>query len=109
MVYEISRFIDNDFLEDFKCSVCLEILKDPVFVKCCEHIYCRACIELWLETDTSCPKDRKPIEAADLVEPFRFFRNLYDKLKIRCDFAKVRFEHVLFIILNNLILFKFIF
>jgi E3 ubiquitin-protein ligase RNF1/2 len=41
--------IDDDTFKKVKtlmtCPVCLEIYKDPVFVKKCLHRFCRSCIE----------------------------------------------------------------
>lgn len=90
MGYEIERFVEKS-VEEFKCGICLEAFIDPVMISVCQHNYCRECITDWLKTDMSCPEDREPIEASHLVPLMRSFRNLYDGLEIKCDFANVNF------------------
>uniref|UniRef100_A0A8K9UHF6 RING-type domain-containing protein n=1 Tax=Oncorhynchus mykiss TaxID=8022 RepID=A0A8K9UHF6_ONCMY len=45
--------------DHFRCSVCTEVLKEPVSIPC-GHSYCRRCIEtFWNQTDYYCPQCRK--------------------------------------------------
>ncbi|XP_071261036.1 uncharacterized protein [Salvelinus alpinus] len=46
--------------DHFRCSVCTEVLKEPVSIPC-GHSYCRQCIEThWTQTgDYDCPQCRK--------------------------------------------------
>lgn len=89
MGYEVNRFVECFNLDDFKCGICLDVLHEPRMVRNCEHIYCKECLSDWLASTSSCPEDRKPVEWTDVVEPSRFFRNQYERLKIKCDFADV--------------------
>lgn len=98
MGFDTFRFVDKANLDDFKCSICLEVLKKPVMVRECEHVYCHKCFDDWLQKDTSCPQDRVPIEEGDICDPGRFFRNQYGKLKIKCDLADVNWILKLFLI-----------
>lgn len=91
MGYKIGRFVvDGANIESFKCGICHDVLKVPVIIRTCQHTYCRECIEEWIQTHKSCPKDRKSIKQRDLDHPSRAFRNNYDGLKIKCDFTRVR-------------------
>lgn len=89
MGFEIARFVDQKLAEEFKCGICLEVFKEPIMISVCEHIYCRGCITDWIQTDTSCPEDRTPIQESDLIQPTRLIRNLHGMLEINCDFKNV--------------------
>ncbi len=89
MGFELLRFVCN-VDEEFLCSICASVLEEPVQSEC-EHIFCNQCITLWLEKDKSCPVDRKPLESTNLKPVARYFRNLLDKLEIRCDYGETSF------------------
>lgn len=84
MGFDTTWFV-NKIDDSFKCSICLEVFKDPVMIEKCEHIYCRDCIRDWLSKNTYCPEDRAAISERNLVKPHRFFCNLYDKLEVKCE------------------------
>lgn len=86
MGYEITRFI-GEIDDEFQCSICTMILEDPVNTPC-EHSYCRECIKSWLSVNQTCPADRRPLTVLDLTKQSRPFRNLLNKLEIKCDFGK---------------------
>lgn len=90
MGYKVEQIVAKASFNDFKCEICFEIVKEPVVVKGCEHLFCHDCISEWLQKDSKCPVDRTPIVTSDLVAPNRFFRNQYNQLKIQCHFAKVK-------------------
>ncbi|XP_043941942.1 zinc-binding protein A33-like isoform X1 [Protopterus annectens] len=48
-----------DFMEDLICSICLEVFKQPVILKC-GHNYCKSCIDnVWKSEGTpKCPECR---------------------------------------------------
>jgi len=49
-------------LENFECSLCLNLLLDPVSVTC-GHTFCRKCINRSFEYRNHCPLCRKPVPA----------------------------------------------
>jgi hypothetical protein len=61
----IQRFREKDRCYD-KCSstdtcpICFELTNDPVALTC-QHIFCRLCIDMWLERNSSCPMCRHQI------------------------------------------------
>ena len=55
----------------------------------CEHAFCRLCMNEWISRQPTCPLDRTPITAAQLLPAPRILRNLLSRLKIKCD----NFEH----------------
>jgi len=52
---------------EWKCTICLEDLHDPVITRC-GHIFCRRCITEWLLRSSVCPYcNRKNVRASELV------------------------------------------
>jgi hypothetical protein len=74
--YELSRFVDltqND-AEEYTCSICQDIFRNPVVTNCCLQTFCEQCINDWLETNNTCPYDRKPLNRNQLSTPSRSIR-----------------------------------
>ena len=44
-----SELMDAKVDEEFICSICTEILENPVEIKDCEHIFCDECIRPWIQ------------------------------------------------------------
>lgn len=42
------------------CSICLAALDNPVALPC-NHMFCRACIEEWLDRERNCPNCRRDV------------------------------------------------
>ena len=64
---------DDDVLSwDLTCSICLDAFNDPVRTPC-GHLFCRPCITEYIRSVASagnpptCPHDREPLAASDLV------------------------------------------
>ena len=89
MGFDIKRFRESDIKEEFICPICCDILEDPVLFEECEHVFCRQCIEEWLQScqPKHCPIDRQEISEKSLRPPQRSFRNLITNLLISCDFS----------------------
>ncbi len=44
----------------YNCSICTDILTDPILTECCGQHFCKACIEKWFrEGEKSCPICRR--------------------------------------------------
>lgn len=101
MGWDIGRFVE-DVDDEFKCSICLNVLETPVHGPC-GHVFCSSCINTWLESNSrtpsalitqrrritvsgTCPVDRKPLCKDELGEAAIPFRNIISRLKIKCDF-----------------------
>ena len=88
MGYEVERFV-NQPDEEFLCSICLGVFESPVHGPC-GHTFCSKCIENWIPVNVNtCPLDKKTLHKKDLVTVSIPFRNLLNRLMIKCDFESV--------------------
>eukprot|EP00045_Choanoeca_perplexa_P017786 m.266910 g.266910 ORF g.266910 m.266910 type:complete len:368 (-) comp17631_c0_seq2:3394-4497(-) len=45
-----------------ECPICLDATQVPIQLTKCQHVFCQACVERWLESNHSCPVCRAEIE-----------------------------------------------
>lgn len=86
MGLDIAMFVgavDDEFL----CSICKMVVENAVQSPC-EHIFCGQCILKWLAIRKSCPVDQSYLNSIDIRPLPRYFRNLLDKMEVRCQFGK---------------------
>ena len=84
--YELSRF-ENDVDENFHCSICYNVLKDPRTCKNNDHIFCLDCITEHLRVNSqTCPECKEHLSVETLRRPRRLI-NYLSKLKNNCDYA----------------------
>ena len=85
--YDDSRF-ENVVDENFHCSICYNVLKEPRMCRNNEHIFCRACISEHLKVNSeTCPECNEHLSLDTLRKAPRVVRNCLSKLKINCDHA----------------------
>ncbi|KXJ19376.1 uncharacterized protein LOC110254947 [Exaiptasia diaphana] len=55
-----AREIINDFMANFSCTICREVIKTDIIVgECCGAIIgCRECTNIWYQENEMCPKCR---------------------------------------------------
>ena len=46
-------------LEKFNCSICTNVLNEPVLTECCGQNFCKNCLENWFKRARNCPHCRK--------------------------------------------------
>ena len=84
--YEDSRF-EKDVDENFHCSICYNVLKEPRMCRNNEHVYCLACISEHLKVNSqTCPECNEHL-SLDTLRRARVVNNYLSKLKINCDYA----------------------
>ena len=84
--YEDSRF-EKDVDENFHCSICYNVLKEPRTCRNNDHIFCLACISQHLKVNSqTCPECNEHLSVDTLRRP-RLVNNVLSKLKINCDHA----------------------
>ena len=72
--------VDRNFI----CSICFNVLKDPVLCPRNHHCFCRGCITKHLENYRRCPTCADELTVQTLVEPQRMVKQLLNELKIHC-------------------------
>ena len=84
--YDDSRF-EKDVDENFHCSICYNVLKEPRMCRNNEHIFCLDCISEHLKVNSKiCPECNEHLSLDTLRRP-RVVNNYLSKLKINCDHA----------------------
>ena len=84
--YDDSRF-EKDIDENFHCSICYNVLKEPRMCRNNEHIFCLDCISEHLKVNSeTCPECNEHLSRDTLRRP-RVVNNYLSKLKINCDHA----------------------
>ena len=84
--YDDTRF-EKDVDENFHCSICHNVLKEPRMCRNNEHIFCLACITEHLRVNSqTCPECKDHL-SVDTLRKARLASNYLSKLKINCDHA----------------------
>ncbi len=76
--YDKNRFVDlsQSDAEEYACSICHDIFRNPVVTNCCFQTFCDQCVNEWLKTNSNCPYDRQPLDISQLSRPPRSFKFL---------------------------------
>ncbi|KAG0425004.1 hypothetical protein HPB47_027801, partial [Ixodes persulcatus] len=69
--------------EELTCAICHCLLRVPVECRC-RHVFCKGCIMLWLNTDSTCPLCRVTVQAASLVPAHPLIQNMVENVKVKC-------------------------
>ncbi|XP_072017061.1 V(D)J recombination-activating protein 1-like [Amphiura filiformis] len=81
-----AQFFTNDTISpECICSLCGKVLLNPMQVDCCNEIFCRYCLEKWLELCSSCPKCKDYCDDESVFNPeISVLGDLYD-LQYSCQ------------------------
>ncbi|XP_028415445.1 E3 ubiquitin-protein ligase PDZRN3-B-like [Dendronephthya gigantea] len=85
-----SGFDENRFeglvSENFKCTICFNVLNDPKSCQNNQHYFCNACIHQYVQNySQTCPECRQDLTVETLVTPPRILLNCISELRIKCD------------------------
>ncbi|CAG9328208.1 RNF151_1 [Blepharisma stoltei] len=79
MGYAIERFVDPVNPELF-CSMCREVLKDPLECSSCQSSFCASCTEEWKKKNSVCPNSCN----LNFQRAHKFLRQVLGLLKLKC-------------------------
>ena len=79
MGIEEERFI-NCVPNELLCSICTDVVEDPLECAECETAFCKTCIEDWMSRSQDCPNRCK----ITLRPPHRILRNILESQQLRC-------------------------
>ena len=84
--YDDSRF-EKAVDAHFHCSICYNVLKEPVMCRNNEHIFCRGCITEHLTVNShTCPECNEDL-TVETLRKARLVSNYLSELKIKCDYS----------------------
>ena len=67
-----------------RCSICLDLVMDPVECDNCSKLFCKYCIEKWLNyNNNECPNMHDFIKKEDLDQ---WAKNVLGKINLRCPY-----------------------
>ena len=81
--YDEERFATT-VSRNFICSICFNVLRDPVLCPRNHHCFCRACITKHLENSQRCPTCADELTVESLAEPQRTIKDYLNELNIHC-------------------------
>ena len=84
--YDDSRF-EKAVDDHFHCSICYNVLKEPMMCRNNEHLFCSDCITEHLNTNShTCPECNEDL-TVETLRPSRLVSNILSELKIKCDYS----------------------
>ena len=88
IVYKYAEKVDDDFL----CSICKDVLDEPLTTPC-RHTFCKTCIHEWVKVSFTCPLDKQQLVFNELTPIPIAFKNLLDRLNVLCKFEAEGCDH----------------
>ena len=84
--YDDSRF-EKAVDDHFHCSICYNVLKEPMMCRNNEHLFCRDCITEHLNTNShTCPECNEDL-TVETLRRARVVSNVLSGLKIKCNYS----------------------
>ena len=73
--------------ENFKCSICFNVLDNPKGCRKNQHYFCIACIRKHLGNSHTCPECMDELTPETLVDPPRVLLNCIQELRVKCGYS----------------------
>ena len=83
MASQVSYVFVDKVPEDYQCSICTNILTNPVLIECCGQHFCEVCLEKWLAKQQTCPHCRDT--SVKYIKNRHIQRNI-NGLRIYCSY-----------------------
>ncbi|KAF0704762.1 Aste57867_7263 [Aphanomyces stellatus] len=83
-----------DMTRMLDCTICHDVFTSATEVRCCGHVFCKACIEPWVLRRGSCPLCRRTLSLRDLW-PARHVQRQANELVVACPTCAVRMKKAL--------------
>ena len=80
MGYNTDLF-EDEIDPDLICTICQDVLQDPVYFPKCEHTFCRKCITQSLRVNATCPMDRTHQSTRTFRPAIRYVKKILSKLR----------------------------
>ena len=84
--YQEDRF-EFPVSENFKCSICFNVLNNPKGCRKNQHYFCIACIRKHLGNSHTCPECMDELTPETLVDPPRVLLNCIQELRVKCGYS----------------------
>lgn len=80
------------------CSICMDVLKEPILITCCQNIFCGSCLLEWMKNRDNCPLCRSFINNKNLIHITKKGGN---KIKKKQNRIPTKPEMIIEILNNN--------
>ena len=68
-----------------QCSICLDLVMDPVQCSQCTKLFCKECIDGWLKNSVQCP-NKHIFKKKDVIDDW--IKKTLDRIFIKCPYKK---------------------
>ena len=73
---------ETKIMSGLKCSICYNLIWDPVEINECNHTFCNYCLNKWLKIKSFCPICK---QSSINIRPSKAISRLCGELKIKCS------------------------